>query len=143
MTITRYEDWSYEQHLCAYVAMYAHGEEVKSHPLAVHGKGSASLAIQRLLAGEFKAAFVGTGYLVLYDTRPTWCTEEPMFYEVLLRRVLPNCSFEDAVQDIKELARSEGCVAVITGNGRMRPGLRKLYEREGAQIIGETYFMEV
>lgn len=143
MSITKYEDWTHEQRLAAYESMYLHAQEVKDHPMSVHGKGGAHIAIERLRRGETKAALIGTGYLLVYSTCPSWSTNEDMLYESLLRRALPGGTFDEAVEDMKELARSEGCVAVITGNGRMRPGLRKLYERKGAQVIGETYFMEV
>lgn len=141
MTITHYEAWSNEQVIGAIAAMQAHGDEQRGH--ALHSEQGADLVWNRIRTGTLRAAYVGDGFLLIYDIGPTWCTEDPLFYELLLRRALPTGNFKLAIRDMKQLAKDNGCIGLMTGNGVMRPGLKRLYEHAGFRHFNEAYFTEV
>lgn len=142
MKTTRAEAWSAEQLTAAKAAVFAHGVRNSDH---VFGKNprTAQITWDRVMAGTLQAAIIGDGYLLVYDVGPTWCTEESLLYELLLIRALPGGTFLEALAGMDELARHHGCLGIHTGNGVLRPGLRRLYERSGFGILSESYYKEI
>ena len=139
--IAHYEAWSTLQSTAAMHALQAHARQERDHALV--SANTPAIVWRRIQDGEVRAAFVGTGFFLVYDIGPTWCSDAPLFYELMLKRALPGGTFTEAVTDMKALARESGCAGLFTGNGVLRPGLRRLYEREGFRIFNEAYFMEV
>lgn len=140
MRITPYAEWSFAQHLAAEKALKAHEVRMKDHPFV--SPGSTDLVIERLINGDLRAAFI-EGYLLVYDVGASWCSTQPLLYEFLLVRALPGGSFEDAVTGMRIIAQLNECSGVLSGNGVLRPGLARLYERAGAVKHAETYFIGV
>lgn len=141
MKVTRAEAWSAEQFTAAKAAVFAHGVRNSDH---VFGKNprTAQITWDRVVSGVLLAALCD-GYLLVYDVGPTWCTEESLLYELLLVRALPGGTFQDAIAGMHDLAKHHGCYGIHVGNGVLRPGLRKLYERAGFGKLSEAYYLEV
>lgn len=140
MRITPFAEWSELQHLAATQAILAHEERMTDHPFV--SPGSSRLVAERLIDGTLRAAFM-EGYLLIYDVGTSWCSTQPLLYEFLLVRALPGGSFADAVMGMRIIAQLNECSGVLSGNGVLRPGLARLYERAGAVKHAETYFIGV
>lgn len=141
MTYLRREDWSFDHHYFALEAMADHSAHAaKDHPM--NTPKSVQLTWDRIKSGVLGAAYVGTGYLLVYDVGPNWCTEEDILHECLLVRALRGGSMPEALADIRALARDLHCVGVSLGNGTGRPGISRLYERAGARKLNESFYME-
>lgn len=138
---TTYEEWTAEDARCAYDALVAHGVRTVDHPLVK--PGAADVVWRNVTQRTVEAAFVDTGYLLVFDCGPAWCTDEDLFYELLLTRARPGGSFLGAVDGMRWLAKEYGCSGIMTGNGVSRPGLRRMYERAGFYKLNETYYKEV
>ena len=135
-----YKDWSPEQHAAANTAMLAHYERTRGY--STHKPNSLELVHKRLREGEIFACFI-EGYLMFYYIGQSWSTEEFLLYEQFLTKAMPHGTFGDYVDGLKQICDRYGCYAVETGNGVLRPGLRRLYEKAGFIKTNETYFMEV
>lgn len=140
MSFIHYDDWVGCMSLVAQRAMREHYERHSTHPLA--SPESADLVWSRIERGVLQACLID-GYLLVYEIGPTWCSLKPLLHELLLIKTAPSASFDEAVAGMVELARAKGCVGVMTGNGVLRPGLRRLYMRRGFRAFNEAYFMEV
>lgn len=140
MSVIVYSDWSYEQEVAAFTALKAHDLRHTGHPIQF--PNSTKLVVERIMSGVLQAAFVD-GFLVVYDVGPTWCTDTDILYELLLIRAAEGGSFDAYVEGLKELAKRHACFGIMTGNGVLRPGLRRQYLRRGFQQFNESYFMEV
>lgn len=135
-----YKDWSPEQHEAALHAMQAHFERTRGY--STWRPNSLELVINRLATGEITACFIA-GFLLFYDAGQAWSTEDYLLYEQFLTRAMPHGTFKDYVAGLKQLCARYGCTAIESGNGVLRPGLRRQYERAGFVKTNETYFMEV
>lgn len=135
-----YPSWSPAQHEAANIAMLAHFERTRGY--STWRPDSYDLVKTRLANGEITACFIA-GYLLFYDVSQAWSTRDNLLYEQFLTKATPEGSFEDYVQGIKALCARYGCSGVESGNGVLRPGLRRLYERAGFIKTNETYFLEV
>lgn len=140
MSIVDSGDWSAEQTSAALAAFKAHSTRNADSPL--RSSQSVQLVVERIYSGVLQAAYIH-GYLLVYDIGPTWCTAENLLYELLLVRAMPEGTFADYVAGIKEIAQANACSGVLTGNGVLRPGLRRRYEQAGFIKFNESYFMEV
>lgn len=140
MNVIDYADWSSEQLLVAFTALKAHDVRHTDHPL--RRTESMQLVVQRIMSGELRAALV-SGYLVVYSVAATWCTAEPLLYELLVLRVDDAADFGQYIAGLHALASRFHCTGIATGNGVLRPGLRRLYERHGFGKFNEMYFKEV
>lgn len=140
MTVIDYKDWTLAQHAAAFAAMKAHSMGQSDNPVCT--PLSLALVTQRLASGELTACFI-KGYLLIYDVGPTWSTAEPLLYELLLIKALPEGDFGDYVVGLRQLAEQHACYGIYTGNSVLRPGLRRLYERAGFNKLSESYYMEV
>lgn len=140
MTVIDYEDWSFEQQIAAFTALKAHDLRHTGHPIQF--PNSTKLVVERIMQGVLRAAYI-EGFLLVYDVGPTWCTEQDILYELLLIRVTADGDFDAYIAGLRELAKRNACFGIMTGNGVLRPGLRRQYLRRGFQQFNETYFMEV
>ncbi|BAN92343.1 hypothetical protein X534_gp32 [Ralstonia phage RSB3] len=141
MKVTRSEDWTPEMLVAACDAIAAHNRRNEGHPIS--SPRAAAIVCDRIMSGFLRAAYID-GYLVVYDVGPTWSTEDDLFYELLLIHVNPaEGNFADYVDGLRELAKHHRCYGIVTGNGVLRPGLRRRYERAGFSLFNESYYLEV
>lgn len=140
MRVVPYVEWDQCDTGLVLGALSRHSVRMKGHPF--WSDDSLGITLGRLRRGELRAAIMDA-YLLIYDVGPAWCSEQPLLYEYLLIRITAGGSFEDAIAGMRYIADANGCTGLITGNGVLRPGLRKLYERAGAVKHGETYFLGV
>lgn len=138
--ITLYKDWSDAQCIAAYTALKAHSVNQASHPACT--PVSFDHVINGILREDFHAVFID-GYLVLFDTGPSWASPEPWLYELLVLKAETRGTFQDYVAGLRQLAVMHNCTGISTGNSVLRPGLRRLYERSGFIPISESFYMEV
>lgn len=135
-----FKDWTHGMHEAALHAMQAHFERTRGY--STWRPNSLDLVLKRLTTGEITACFI-QGYLLFYSVGAAWSTEDNLLYEQFLTRAMPHGTFGDYVQGLKQLCARYGCTAIESGNGVLRPGLRRQYERAGFVKTNETYFMEV
>lgn len=135
-----YKDWSPAQREAALHSMQAHFERTRGY--STWRPNSLELVLARLDSGEITACLI-EGFLLFYSVSQSWSTEDYLLYEQFLTRAQPHGSFADYVAGLKQLCARYGCVAIETGNGVLRPGLRRQYERAGFIKTNETYFLEV
>ncbi|CAI3971400.1 hypothetical protein VAC51_00050 [Variovorax phage VAC_51] len=135
-----YKDWSPAQHEAADTAMLAHFERTRGY--STWRPNSYELVKTRLANGEITSCFIA-GFLLFYDVGQAWSTEDYLLYEQFLTRAMPHGTFKDYVDGLRQLCSRYGCTAIESGNGVLRPGLRRQYERAGFIKTNETYFMEV
>lgn len=140
MNVTDSKDWTYEQLVAASTALKAHNENCVGHP--IQSPDAAKIVFGRIMDGTLQACYI-EGFLLVYDVGPTWSTVEPLLYELLVIHALPTGSFSDYVQGLRDLAKQHACYGIMTGNGVLRPGLRRRYERVGFTKFNESYFLEV
>ena len=140
MHVTQFKDWSLQQSSAAFAALKAHSERHEESP--VRSPDSLQVVTERILSGVLQAAFID-GYLLVYDIGPTWSTREDLLYELLLIRAMPGGTFADYVSGLRQIARQRGCFGILTGNGVVRPGLRRRYEQVGFVKFNEAYYLEV
>lgn len=141
MNPTEFSDWPPALREAAMQAMQAHADRNQGYPAG--GPFAFNTALRNLMDGTTKAALIGGGYLLIYDHGPTWCSDETFLFEQLLVRMLPVGTFNAALADMVDLARHHGCKGVITGNGVLRPGLQRMYERAGFRHFNQSFYMEV
>ncbi|APU03177.1 hypothetical protein HOR51_gp36 [Ralstonia phage phiAp1] len=103
------------------------------------------VAVRNVLSGKVPAVIMDECYLLLYDVGPTWCSDELHLFEQLLIRLPTNTptDFSRVVRGMRSLAKQRQCTRIVCGNGVMRPGLRRMYEREGFRVLNEAYILEV
>jgi len=140
MKVVPFGEWDAAQKLAAMRALIAHGKRMASHPFVV--PNSPGIVWGRLKRGELRAALMD-GYLLVYDVGAPWSSKQELLYEFLLTRALPGGTFNDAIEGMRYIAKVNGCIGVISGNGVLRPGLSRLYERAGAVKHCEAYFIGV
>jgi len=135
-----YGEWDGLQTAAAYNALKAHGSAQITHPFV--SPRSPDIVWERIVRGELRAAFVA-GYFLVYDIGPTWCSEDDVLHELMLKHALPGGTFSEAVEGMRVIAQVNGCIGILSGNGVLRDGLRRLYERRGFVKLNEAYFLEV
>lgn len=141
MNVIPFADWTPAQHAAAFTVMKAHSDAMVGVVPSCR-PDSTEVCFSRLFAGELQACLIA-GYVLLYDVGPAWSTKENLLYELLLVKAQPTGNFDEYVQGLRYLAALHNCIAVETGNGVLRPGLRRLYERAGFIKTNETYTLEV
>lgn len=141
MNIVPFREWDTAQRLDAFEAMKAHPGFVQ-RLIPFVPDNAPFLVWQRLERRELRAALVA-GYLVIYDIGASWCSEDDLLHEYLTIRMDAAPSFTEYVAGLRYIAEFNRCVGIITGNAVLRPGLRKLYEREGFVKQNEAYFLGV
>jgi hypothetical protein len=140
MNIAPFSVWSEAETSAALAAMQAHAARQQDNPFV--DKDSAETLMGHIRTGVARAALMG-GYLLVYDVSNTVFSDSLFLFEYLFLRIAPGASFGEAVEGMKHIARLNGCIGVITGNGVRRPGLRRLYERHGAVAHNEAYYIGV
>ena len=135
-----FQDFTPEERGLAYKAVWQHVERHKQHPFAE--PDSYITITSRIQDGTLKAALIA-GYFVVFDVGPTWCTTGNLLYELLLLRVTTDGGFDAYVDGLVEIAKAHDCSSIMTGNGVLRPGLRRQYERRGFSLINESYYRRV
>lgn len=140
MKITPYREWTEEQHNACYRACHWHPGLRQNSPI-VNPK-SPGVVLRNLADGVVRGAFID-GYLVVYDVGPTWCCDGDILHEYMTAHPLPGGKFSDYVTGLQIIADVNGCVGILTGNGVLRPGLKRLYERAGFVKQNEAYFLGV
>ena len=135
-----FKEWTEVHKEYVYLGLVAYANELKEHPIV--SEKSPMIVWRKLFTGELRAAIID-GYLLVYDFGASWCSEENILYELLLRRVMPGGSFPELTSGMHDLAKEHGCVGIMTGNGVLRPGLERQYLRRGFSKINEAYYKEV
>lgn len=132
--------WNAEMHVAVYEALRTHNMSQQSNPM--NDEWSHDLVDWRIRNGVLKAALIA-GFLIVYDVGPTWCSSKDFLYELLLIRVTAEGGFDAYVSGLRELATHHECKGIITGNGVLRPGLQRKYERAGFRLLNQAFYMEV
>lgn len=140
MSVIDYKDWSPVQHEAALHAMQAHFERTRGY--STWRPNSLQVVQRRLANGGITSCFI-EGFLLFYDVGQAWSTEENLLYELFLTRAMPHGTFADYVAGLKQLCERFGCFGIESGNGVLRPGLRRQYEKAGFTKTNESYFLEV
>lgn len=140
MQVVPFAEWTAHQILAVKSILLAHRDRWADHPLV--SPDSHELVWERLINGTVRGALVG-GYVLIYDVGPTWCCRQDILHEFMVARVESTASFTDYVAGLRYIAAVNNCIGITTGNGVLRPGLRKLYERAGFEKQNEAYFLGV
>lgn len=137
-----HKDWTPEHHEAARTALQAHFARTQALSIPTCRPNSLEVVTRRIANGGLTACFIH-GYLLIYDVGQAWSTEENIVYELLLVKAMPHGTFSDYVAGLKQLCARFDCYGIETGNGVLRPGLRRHYERAGFFKTNESYFLEV
>lgn len=100
------------------------------------------LGMSRIMDGTVGAAILA-GYVLVYGVQPYWYSNAPVLYEQMLVKLDRTGSFPAYVAALKKLGAYHECVGLMTGNGVGRPGLTRLYEREGFKVIDTSHYLEL
>jgi hypothetical protein len=102
------------------------------------------LAEHEELAG-LRCAIVNDSHLFAYCVAPMWfAPDKPLLVEQFFMRVARG-SADDAMQDIKQLARDNGCAAVLMAT-MLAPddeALGRLYVKHGGSLHSSQYLLEI
>lgn len=137
-----YAQWSLLDSIRAERMIREHYRNNRDHPLVE--QNSPDIVWGRIVSKELTAAIVGS-YLLVYDIGYAWCSTKTVLHELLLIRIYDDTvtTFADAVEGMKQLAELNGCAGIMTGNGVLRPGLRRLYLRQGFRDFNQAFYLEV
>ena len=137
--IVPFGEWTPAQCAAAQVTLESHPAHVQKF---LPFETTLRVVWRNLEDGVVRGAFIG-GYLSIYDVGPTWCSDAVLLHEYVTMRAMPGGTFKGYIQGLRYIAHVNNCVGIITGNGVLRPGLRKLYEQAGFVKQNEAYFLGV
>jgi hypothetical protein len=102
------------------------------------------LAVHEELQG-LRCVIVNDSHLLAYCVAPMWfAPDKPLLVEQFFMRVARGSS-DAAMEDVKQLARDNGCAAVLMAT-MLAPdddALGRLYERHGGVKHSTQYLMEI
>lgn len=132
MSYTLFKDWTDSDCLDAIKALRDYEKRLaeSKHPYSSLIAGD--YAIANVLSGKIPAAIIGD-YLLLYLVHEVWFNPKPILSEVLLTKISGKepVGFNQVTAVMSEIAETHGCVATVVGNGSLRKGLTRKYERAG------------